>query len=673
MLDGRRTVAEVWRQCNEQLGDAAPTQGEAIQLLGQLYTSNLLQAELPPDAEGLFRRYQKRVQREVQGYLTNILFIHIPLLDPDRFLDRWVGVLGQAFSWAGFAVWLVLLAVGGYFAINHFDELVSQGSALFSQQNLVKNLPLMYLCYAFIKLFHEFAHAFSCKKFGRDSGSGGEVHVMGLMFLVFMPLPYVDTSSSWAFRRSGHRAIVCAAGILVELAIASIAVIVWANTGQPLIRALAYNVIFLASVSTILFNGNPLLRYDGYYILSDVLQIPNLWHRSRQYLYYLVRKHVWRVRHPINPAHTPGEKAWMIGYGVASTIYRFFIVFRILLFVADKVFFVGAIMAVMSLVGWIFVPLGRFVHYLTTSGELARVRGRAIASVVAAAAIVTVGIGLISAPDRVRLEGVVEPVALSFVHARTDGFVEKVVAPSGKQVHTGEVLLEATNRQHLAERAQLLAEQERFAALRRMAQNKEDNAAVQAYDKQISALSDRLAWVGQQLEELILRAPISGEWVSPDVEHFEGMYLPRGQKVGLVVSPEKLIIRAVAGQDVSGILRKEIDLRAGPQRVEMRVKGRPDLIFTGTIQEIYPAGTKQLPSAALAYLTGGSVLTDPGDPNALQAAEPIVEVRVAPDPSEGVPLLSGQRVAVRLDLPSKPLAVQWFRQLSQMVQGRFGF
>ena len=132
LLDGRRTVAEVWRICNEQIGDAAPTQGEAIQLLGQLYTSNLLRADLPPDTAGLFRRYRKRVTREVQGYLMNLLFIRIPLLDPDHFLNRCVGLFGCVFSKVGFALWLGLVGAGLYAIAGRGGDLIDRASGMYS-------------------------------------------------------------------------------------------------------------------------------------------------------------------------------------------------------------------------------------------------------------------------------------------------------------------------------------------------------------------------------------------------------------------------------------------------------------------------------------------------------------------------------------------------------------
>ncbi|MHC4985712.1 MAG: PqqD family peptide modification chaperone, partial [Planctomycetota bacterium] len=304
LLDGRRTIAEVWEVCNEQLGDEAPTQGEAIQLLGQLYTSNLLQGELPPDAEGLLKRFQKRRRREVQSRMTNILFIHIPLYDPDHFLNRWVSVLGRVFSWWGLAVWFGLVAAGLYFLTGQWEQLYNQGSKVLDPSNL----PLLYVAAVVVKVFHEFGHAFACKKYGLSEG-GGEVHAMGVMFLIFTPLPYVDASSAWALRSKWRRVVIGAGGMLVELPIAAIAAIIWSQASpDTMTYMLSYNVMFIASISTLLFNANPLLRYDGYYILSDSLEIPNLAPRSRQYLTYLIKRYVFGVRRPTNPAHTRGEK-----------------------------------------------------------------------------------------------------------------------------------------------------------------------------------------------------------------------------------------------------------------------------------------------------------------------------------------------------------------------------
>ncbi|NQU75260.1 MAG: hypothetical protein HQ546_02960 [Planctomycetes bacterium] len=672
LLDGRRTMAEVWEACNQQLGDSAPTQGEAIQLMGQLYASNLIQCELPPDAQGLFQMYKKRVHREVKSYLTNLLFIRIPLIDPDRFLEKWVGVFGKIFTLYGLAVWLVLVSVGLYFVIGKWGALANQAESVLDPANL----PLLYVSFILIKVFHEFGHAFACKKFGLQAG-GGEVHVMGVMFLVFNPLPYVDASSSWAFRERRRRVTVAAAGMFVELAVASIAAVIWARTStdNP-VHAITYNMMFIASVSTVLFNANPLLRFDGYYILSDLLEIPNLRQRATQYLQYLVKRYAWSVRHARNPAHTQGERAWFVFYGTASTIYMFFLYSRILLFVADKLFFLGMLLAMAAFVMWVLVPLGKLVRYLFTSPELMRSRGRAMLSVMGVLALAVIGFGLIPAPDRHRAQGVVEPDMMMVVYAQTDGKVTNYL-PSGVVVSPGnEPLVQAENPELSAKKKQLLVDRNIAEIRRRQAQAEGETAKYQALGEQVAALNEHIAQVTQELAHLTVTAKVPGTWVAPNIDRMLGAYAKRGDRIGLVASLDELIIRSTATQDEAVQLIGEA-LRAGVLKAEIRVKGRPDLTFTGSAgpEDIRKAGGNQLPSASLGYNAGGSMATASDDRQGMKTTERFFEIRIRPQldsqASPPVILQPGQRVVVRFDMPNKPLIAQWWRSLLQLVQRRF--
>ncbi|MDY7010627.1 MAG: PqqD family peptide modification chaperone [Planctomycetota bacterium] len=665
MLDGRRTVAEVWRICNEQLGDEAPTQGEAIQLLGQLYTSNLLHAELPPDAEGLLKRYRKRKIREIQGYVTNLLFARIPLIDPDHFLNRWIGVFGRVFTKYGLALWLVLIAVGFYFIVGRIGDLTNRASSVFDPANL----PFLYLGMVVAKVFHEFGHAFACKRFGRLAG-GGEVHVMGVMFLVFMPLPYVDASSAWAFRNKWHRVVVGAAGMFVELAIAAVAAIIWANTRSgTAAHAVCYNIMFIAGVSSLLFNGNPLLRYDAYYILSDLLEIPNLAQRSKEYIYYLVKRYVWSVRQARNPAHTSGERGWFVFYGIASTIYRIFIFSMILLFLTDRLPKPLAIVAIgfgaVAALTWLCIPLGKFIRYLATSGELARQRQRAVASTLVFIMVVFIGLGLISVPDRCRVEGIVEPINISIIHAEADGFVRDFL-PSGRRVSPdGPVLLRCENPELKAQHEHLLAERRRLQVRLRIAQTQEP-AAAQILTEQIVAIDEQILRTEEQIALLSLRAGMTGKWISPEIDRIKGGYVHRGDKVGLVADLERVFVRAVADQQAAAMLVSE-----AYDDVEIRLKGRSDMQVSGKKLQILPAGSKRLPSAALGYAVGGTMQTAPDDPHGTKSSERFFEIHVLPGEDKDVKLLSGQRVVVRFEMPAKPLLVQWWRSLLQLIQRRF--
>lgn len=681
LLDGRRTVAEAWTICNDQLGDDAPTQPESIQLLGQLYTSNLLIAELPPDAAGLFGRYHKRITREIQSYLMNIMFLRIPLLDPDRFLDRWIAAAGWLFSWFGGLLWMALLLTGGYFLAGRWDELTDQTRSVFDQMTLMANLPAMYGAMIVTKVLHEFGHAFACKKFGRQNGTGGEVHAMGVMFLIFTPLPYVDASSSWAFRSKWHRIVVGLGGMYIELALAAIAAIVWANSGDgTLAKSLSYYVIFIAGVSTVLFNANPLLRYDGYYILSDLLEMPNLWQRSRQYVYYLVKRYAWGVRRPFNPANTGGEKAWLCGYGIASTIYRFVVCFGILYFIADRFFILGAVLAMVAIIAWVLVPLGKFVHYLATHGELMRVRGRAWATTLLTVGTLIGLLGMVPWPDRCEATGVIEPLNMRVIYAQTDGFLSRDPADGaapGTFVQAGQTLLVSHNPRLEAARNQLRAQQTQYEAERRTCIASRNFAGVRTYDLQLAATAKQLATVEQQLADLRPTAPLAGQWVCPQLSSRRGALVQSGEPIGLVADPANLIIRAVVSQDDAWLIEQ------ANRTVEFRILGRSDLnpigrSFTGRLRlradgslDMPPVGQDTLPSAALGYAAGGPMAVLPSDREGRKTAETFFEVRVIPELGADVRLLAGQRVVVRFTNRPKPLAEQWWRAGLQMVAKRF--
>ncbi len=665
LLDGRRTVRDVWHTCNERLDDRAPTQGEIIQLLGQLHAANLLYVELPPDSEALFSRYRKRVRREVTGYLTNLLFVRIPLLDPDKILNRWVGLLGLPFSLTGLFLWLLLLGAGLYVIIGNFGDLVSQSSDVLDPDNIL----LLYLSMVLTKVIHEFSHAFACKRFGRLNGNAGEVHKMGVMFLIFFPLPYVDASSAWTFRSKWHRAVVGMAGVMAELAVAAVAAIVWASTSTGTLHIIAFNVIFVASVSTLFFNGNPLLRFDAYYVLSDLIEIPNLAQRCRQYLHYLFKRYVWGLKRAWNPAFTVGERLWFVFYGCAAISYRIFISVRILLFLNDRLpdtlsVLVPAL-AFSALVGWVLVPLAKFLRVLATGTELTRNRGRAIGSTGVLALSLMVLLGFIRCPDYCRVEGVLEPVELSTIHAATDGFVTSFLPSRVAASPTGPPLIQAVN-PALSSEEQVLTAGRRALEIRRRKALTREVAAAQILEEQLAALDDKIERVQQELASLSLAAPSSGTWVSPQIEYARGRYVRRGEEIGVVAKLDDLLVRATAGQNIAAMLVEQAE-----EGVEIRANGRPELTIAGTIEQIYPAGQGRLPSQALGYAVGGSVPVDLRDPTGTTAAEKFFEVRIRLRWDDSAQWLTGQRVVVRVRLKSKSLARQVWHYGRQLFQRRY--
>jgi putative peptide zinc metalloprotease protein len=684
LLDGQRTVAQAWKIASEQLGDNAPTQGEAIHLMGQLYTSNLLLADLPGDTEALFRRYRKRIRREIQGYLMNLLFIRIPLFDPDHVLDSWLPIFGKLFTWFGLLLLAVLLGTGFYSLAGRWGDLFAKGKDVLDPSNLF----YLYIGTVLVKVIHEFGHSFACKKFGRDSGSGGEVHVMGVMFLIFTPMPYMDASSAWALRSKWHRVVIGAAGMMVELGIAAIAAIAWAHTSDGTVHTILFNMMFVASVSTVLFNANPLLRYDGYYILSDLLEIPNLSQRATDYLKYLVRRYIWRVRNLQCPAHSGGERAWFIVYGIASTIYRAVIYVGIILFVYRQLPFVGMFMAVAGGAAFMIVPTVKFIHYLGTSGELMRVRAWAVTSSVVFFGGILAALGLVSYPDRFVGEGVAEPTTMAIVYALEDGFVvpdapgQPAVVISGARVTKGQTtILRSANPELETQYRGLLAQKQEMeikrdmsnaAAVERADDKDHDPAAQQdaiasakIYQGQVDAIDAQIQHVEQQIDWLTLKSPLDGEFTSPDIDQLPNSYVKRGQRVGVVADLDNPIIRFTVPQKMAAVLVKE-----HKPHLKMRLEGRPQDEFGGEIIEpIIPAGQEQLPSAALGFPAGGQMAVSQEDKHGTKAAEEFFEIQVKPD--GGHPrLLPGQRILGRFEAQPKPLMYQWYRTIQQLMSNR---
>ena len=665
-LDGQRTVGDVWKKCVDELGDDALTQGEAIRLMGQLYVNNLLQTDVSPDTENLFKRSSQRKNREVVSSFTNIMFLRFPLYDPDPFLEKWCWLFGRIFSWYGLVLLILSLSSGLYYIKKKIDEIGNLASGVLSPDNL----PLLYLSFAALKIIHEFAHAFACKKYGRDEGTKGEVHTMGILLLIFMPLPYIDVTSAWALRKKWHRIIIGAAGILTELFIAGIAAAIWASTSQgTTMHAIAYNVMFVASVSTLIFNGNPLLRYDAYYILSDFLEIPNLSMQSKEYMIYILKRYFWGIKE-LEPAssYSTKEKYMLLIYYIAALICRTIISISIFLFVASKFFFFGVIAAIVSLGSLILMPLSNFFTYLSSSPELRICRKRAIATTIFTAVLLLLLFTLIPFPDTSQVEGIVEPEQIVIIYAKTDGKI-KSFQPSGTHItpKTKFPIVSSSNIELQCRKEKLEADIKIYQIKARIARQNKENAFVKIYTEQMETFVKQLNYVNQEINNLNIYPSIQGVWIAPDIPITQDSFISKGKRIGVVANLENLIIRAVIPQDVAARLISE-----KREKVEIRVKGRPDLSFEGKIDRILPSGHRNLPSQALGYNAGGSTELDSsgssGAPN--KSVDRFFEVRLSPE-NKRIKLFSGQRVLIKFRMPSKPLIIQIWRSLGNLLQKRF--
>ena len=657
-METRRTLDEVWNELIESDPEGTLTQEEVVELLSQLQMSNLLQFDRGTAGASLFERYRKRRGREIKAALVAFWSIKIPLLDPDRALDKALPVISLLFGPVGAIAYIALILLGVKAVIDESDKLFSQSAGVLAPDNL----GLLYVGLIVAKLVHEFGHAAACKRYG------GEVHRMGVMLILLAPLPYMDATSSWGFRSRAQRLMVGASGVVSELAVAAVAALIWANTAPGLINSLAYNVIFVASVTTLLFNLNPLMRFDGYHMLVDWLDVPNLYQRSREQLKYLGKRVVLRLKQARPAARTRTEALLLPLYGVMSLAYWIVLMATIIFYVAEQYLDLGVAMAWLMFLMAVVVPLVKFGRYLLTDPGLYHQRARAVVMTAALCAITTGLLAWVPLPDRVRVLGVIQASQFRELHIEGVGEVVEIVATPGQWVKAGEPLVRLQNPQlefeiqsTLQQRQQLQA-QELHAITSAIAN-------LETLRKQRAVLEQKLAELAAQLRALEVVAPIEGIWSVSELELARGQWLGRGASLGILIDNRDW--RFVAALPQLGTHLFE----GGLLSADIRIKGQQSLNLVAIKTEVMPFEQGQLPSPVLGMAGGGEIAVQAGDPKGLAAAEPFFRVQAQlPAPAvadEDLRRLHGRLGTMRITLASSPLLAQWERSARQFLQRKF--
>ena len=653
-MDGNRTVQEIWEAAAKQLGDAAPTQEEVIRLLGQLHSADALLCDVPPDSQEVFRRHQRHTRMEWRRRLWTPLALRFPLWDPDRFLDRTLPYTGWLFGWVGALLWLAVVGTGAVLTATHWTELTKD---VVDRLLAPSNLLLLWLVYPLVKAMHELGHAYVTKKFG------GEVHEIGVMLLVLTPVPYVDATAAWGFRDKGQRMLVGAAGIAVELFVGAIALFVWLWVEPGAVRAIAYNVMLISGISTLLFNGNPLLRFDGYYVLADAIEIPNLGTRANRYLGYLFQRYALGVKDADSPAETLGERAWMAFYGIAAFVYRAFILFVIIVFIAGKFFIVGVLLALWALGTQVFTPVGKSLSFLASNPGLRRQRGRAVGTSLAIALGLAVLVFIVPVPSWTRAEGVIWVPEEAQVRAGTEGFVERVLVSADSEVVRGQPLIEAQD-PFLRARVRLLEAQVKELAAQYDALIQVDRVQAQIVREELAAVGANLERARERERELTLKSGVNGRFVLPQAADLPGRFVQKGTLVAYVVEPKALSARVAIEQDHIDLVRNRT------RGVEVMLAGWGAAPMPAQIRREVPGASRQLPSPALGTLGGGPFAVDPRDNQGVTALGRVFQVELSLPPEVRSSYL-GARVFVRFNHGFEPLGVQVYRALRRLFLRMF--
>ncbi len=599
----------------------------------------------------------------------NLLFPRIPLWDPDRFLKIWLPFAGPFISRIGMVIWLDVVGFALLLILPNSGEFAGQ-TQNFLQEGTVDMWILLGITFLGTKFLHEMGHAFACRRFG------GECHEVGIMFLVLMPCPYVDASTAWGFESKWKRILVGAGGMIAEIFIAALAGIVWVitlNNGGT-INEVAYYTMLIAGISTILFNANPLLRYDGYYILSDYLEIPNLQQKSREYSLGLIKRHLFRVKSTTPLPATLKQRAWLAVYWSVAGIYRMFIGFAILLMVLyqlpQELAVVGYFLAAGAIATFFIVPAFKSFKYLATEPELHRKRTRAWGYTGGAIAGIVALLAVVPFPSAVRAEAVSEPSTRASAVAMTPGRVAAVLVEDGQVVTKGTPLLRLENLD--------LETEVRVAELELQATQQQLNASrsqspdlVPMAQRRVDQARERLNAATRQADELVVVSPAAGVVIAPRIAEREGMYVNRGDAIAQVVDASQLELFVVIDQTAFERIYQQKD-QAVPQ---VRFAGKVNEVVEGDgfilDQKMMPAGTQDIRSAALTYAGGGTLTPDSQDPTKTATSQFEMRMTVPnSDEDGGLRFVPGQKAFVRIKLADEPIAKQAWRGLLQMVQSQ---
>lgn len=655
-LDRRCTVDECWRALLREAPDSAPGQREVIELLAQLHGANLLLTDSSLETWSMVSRRQKERQRTARQQWLNFLFLRIPLFDPDRLLEKLSGIGRWMLGPVGIVLWLVAAFAGGKAVVENWGLLREGTQGVLAPSNLV----WLYLTWAGVKLFHELGHGMMTKRFG------GEVRSCGVMLLVFTPVPFVDASAAWTFRARWQRMLVGAAGMIFELFLAALAALVWARTdGEGVVGQVAYNVMFLASISTLLFNGNPLLRFDGYYLLADWVGVPNLHQQAAKQWRRWFERIGLGLDGPPPVAPTRREAVGLGIFGAAAAVYRVFVLLVIVAFIAGQLFEIGLVLAVFGLVAWLGAPVMKFYRYLWTDPRLQEAKSRVWLCGVALPAVLILGLLWVPMPHAMRAPGVVEGGWTMEVFAGAPGRIIEVPVASGQQVAAGQLLVRMESPELQEQRAELEAVRRELEVQRTLAWSRLP-AVIEPIEQRLRSIEAQLRENAARQAALTVVAPEAGVWSAPTLELRLGATVPRGTPLGrLRGGGSERFTAVVRARDVDRLTRSE--RRAG----EVRLRGAASEAIAVRLAELRPAESRRLPSPALGWRGGGEVPTDPDDADGTTAAQPFF-VLEATLPDGAVPGLYLRTGVLRVALDPQPWGAQGWRRLRQFVQENYG-
>ena len=521
-LDGNTSLDEMKERFEDEFPPQKITLDELQQFLGMLHRSGLVIAGVGDQGKQLLKRRRERRRKELLNAVANILCIRFKGFDPERFLN-WSYPYVRWFYHPAVVSCCILLGLAAVTLVTVQFHVFSSRLPAFHEFFSLSNAFLLSITLGIIKVLHEFGHGMTCKHFG------GECHEMGIMILVLTPCLYCNVSDSWMLPNKWQRAAIGAGGMYIELILASIATFIWWYSEPGLLNHICLNAMFVCSVSTVIFNANPLLRYDGYYILADVAEIPNLRQKATTILSRKMGEWFLGLEQPDDPFLPERNQVFFALYSVAAAIYRWFVVFSILFFLY-KIFQpyrlerIGQIIAMASLWGLLVMPLYQLGKFFYVPGRIEKVKKpRMYISIVTAVALLAAA-AFVPLPHSVMatLEVQARRAEQVYVNVAEGGTLVEVRKKAGDPVKTGEVIAVLQNHDLDLQIENLSAKKASFEIQmqnrqREAARDPKSAAEISQIAKSLETIEKELVQKNRERERLVLKAERDGVILPPTI------------------------------------------------------------------------------------------------------------------------------------------------------------
>lgn len=606
-FDGKQNLQDVKRAFERKYRPQTITVDDLLRFASQLHEAGIALIDSPDQAQALVRRRKKNQWKKVWQFVANILYIKIPVVDPEKLLTG----MYPYFRWL-YTSWFIAFSLGTMLAAltlvasqyQTFSARLPDFQSFFNWRTIV----YFWCSLAIIKIIHEFGHGLTAKHFG------GEVHEMGMLFLVLTPALYCDVTDCWLLPSKWKRIWISAAGIYVECFLASLATFLWWNTEQGLLNSLCLATMFICSVNTILFNANPLLRYDGYYVMSDWLEIPNLRIKSTQFFAYLFQEKVLGLEIPVQSYMPRSRRSLFVAYAICSYLYRWVVTFSILFFLSQflkpyKLQSISYMIAGGSLVPLLLMPLYQGLKFIRQPGRMRKVKkARAAAFAGVIVALVT-GILLIPTPLRVQGTLVLTAAKPAEVYAEVPGRLVTLDVADGEYVKAGALIATLSNPEKQIEYEQLHEQQvsNYVKALWYGFLSDNDSRAKERQARQMEQqLEPALSKISEQIGKLTLVAPRDGQVMGVPDKQTIGQHLKPGKPFVEVGDPRKLEAHMILDQSDINLIQS-MEERNKPT-AWMKIYGTSETTWKSYVSEVALRNSDEI-KPELATPNGGEIAT----------------------------------------------------------------